>query len=116
MQMDIRGAEPTTAMLLRFDTGCDSTTACLPHRGQRRIERRRYDETKTLARHPGGTPELGKWSGRQDSNLRPPAPKTRGPYHAQSSRHTDERPVMMAAGRDLNPQTHVARPTSLAIE
>ena len=25
--------------------------------------------------NPAGTPELGKWSGRLDSNRRPPAPK-----------------------------------------
>jgi hypothetical protein len=25
--------------------------------------------------NPGGTPEFGKWSGRLDSNQRPPAPK-----------------------------------------
>jgi hypothetical protein len=29
-----------------------------------------------LGRNPGGTPELEKWSGRLDSNQRPPAPKS----------------------------------------
>src|SRR5437899_6820662 len=43
--------------------------------GGTRQEPSRIAPPSTPAWNPGGTPELKKWSGRQDSNQRPPAPK-----------------------------------------
>src|SRR5262245_6313602 len=65
-------------------------------------DRPRAEHYLSIVWNPGGTPGLGKWSGRPDSNRRPPAPKA-GALPGCATPRQPANYLMMAAEGPLQP-------------